>query len=162
MSQFMGESIREKSTSEKAPALIMGILAPSEFSAGVPKTVTWKHDKNLQVLAHLSSILLLQQIKEQRGPLLLTWINLTPAWISYYSHYKVQCTWKTFMIHQTFVWWALYTLLKFVKSLIRHLGLAIGNVRWFSWTLKVWDEIANYLSWPFLNFNSATDEVWEW
>ena len=52
------------------------------------------------------------------------------------SHY--QCTWKTFMIHQTFVRWALYILFKFVKSLIGHLGLAIGNVRcvrWFSWTL---------------------------
>ena len=33
------------------------------------------------------------------------------------------------MIHQTFVRWALYILFKFVKSLIRHLGLAIGNVR---------------------------------
>ena len=52
------------------------------------------------------------------------------------DHY--QCTWKTFMIHETFVWWALYILFKSVKSLIRHLGLAIGNVwcvRWFSWTL---------------------------
>ena len=52
---------------------------------------------------------------------------------------KQQCTRKTFMIHQTFVRWALYILLKFVKSLIWHLGLAIGNVwhvRWFSWTLK--------------------------
>ena len=50
----------------------------------------------------------------------------------------VQCSWKTFMVHQTFVQWALYILFKFVKSLIRHLGLAIGNVRhvrWFSWTL---------------------------
>ena len=52
---------------------------------------------------------------------------------------KKQCCWKTFMFHQTFVRWALYILFKFVKSLIRHLGLAIGNVwcvRWFSWTLK--------------------------
>ena len=43
------------------------------------------------------------------------------------------------MVHQTFVWWALYVLFRFVKSLIRHLGLAIGNarrVRRFSWTLK--------------------------
>ena len=49
-----------------------------------------------------------------------------------------QCTWKTFMIHQTFVRWAFNILFKFVKSPIRHLGLAIGNVRcirWFSWTL---------------------------
>ena len=49
-----------------------------------------------------------------------------------------QCSRKTFMVHQTFVRWALYILFKFVKSLIRHLGLAIGNVRhvrWFSWTL---------------------------
>ena len=52
--------------------------------------------------------------------------------------HSMQCTRKTFMIHQTFVRWALYILLKFVKSLIRHLGLAIGNVgcvRCFSWTL---------------------------
>ena len=49
-----------------------------------------------------------------------------------------QCTRKTFMIHQTFVRWAVYVLFKFVKSLITHLGLAIGYVRcvwWFSWTL---------------------------
>ena len=33
------------------------------------------------------------------------------------------------MIHQTFVRWALYIILfKFVKSLIRHMGLAIRNV----------------------------------
>ena len=45
---------------------------------------------------------------------------------------------KNFMIHQTFVQWALYNLFKFVKSLVRHLGPAIGNVwcvQWFSWTL---------------------------
>ena len=50
-----------------------------------------------------------------------------------------QCTWKTFMIHQTFVWWALYIPFKIVKLLMRHLGLAIGNVRcvrWFSWTVS--------------------------
>ena len=43
------------------------------------------------------------------------------------------------MIHQTFVRWAFNILFKFAKSLIRHLGLAIGNVwcvRWFSWTLE--------------------------
>ena len=40
-----------------------------------------------------------------------------------------QCRRKTFMVHQTFVWWALYIPHKFVKSPIRHLGLAIGNVR---------------------------------
>ena len=58
----------------------------------------------------------------------------------------IQCSWKTFMVHQTFVQWALYILFKFVKSLIRHLGLAIGNVRhvrWFSWTL--WIPIKNSL-----------------
>ena len=50
-----------------------------------------------------------------------------------------QCSQKTFMVHQTFVWWALYILFKFVKFLIGHLGLAIGNVRhvrWFSLTLS--------------------------
>ena len=55
------------------------------------------------------------------------------------EHVKQQCTWKTFMIHQTFVWWAFHILFIFVKSLIRHLGLAIGYVRCvrgFSWTLK--------------------------
>ena len=55
---------------------------------------------------------------------------------------NAQCTRKTFMIHQTFVRWALYILFKFVKSLIGHLGLAIGNVwcvRWFSWTLNAED-----------------------
>ena len=40
-----------------------------------------------------------------------------------------QCRWKTCMVHQTFVWWALYIPYKFVKSSIRHFGLAIGNVR---------------------------------
>ena len=52
----------------------------------------------------------------------------------------LQCSWKTFMIHQTFVQWALYILVKFMKSLIIHLGLAIGNIRcvwWFSWTLDL-------------------------
>ena len=51
---------------------------------------------------------------------------------------SLQCYRKTFMVHQTFVRWALYILFKIVKSLIRHLDLAIGNVRhvrWFSWTL---------------------------
>ena len=49
-----------------------------------------------------------------------------------------QCSRKTFMAHQTFVWWAWYILFKFVKSPIRHLGLTIGNIRHvrrFSWTL---------------------------
>ena len=50
-----------------------------------------------------------------------------------------QCSQKTFMVYQTFVWWALYILFKFVRSLIRHLAQAIGNVLhvwWFSWTLQ--------------------------
>ena len=50
----------------------------------------------------------------------------------------MQCRRKTFMVHQTFVWWALYLLYKFVKIPIRHLGLAIGNVRRFSPTLSLW------------------------
>ena len=33
------------------------------------------------------------------------------------------------MVHQTFVWWALYILHQFVQSPIRHLGLAIRNVQ---------------------------------
>ena len=39
-----------------------------------------------------------------------------------------QCRRKTFMVHQTFVWWALPILYKFVKSPNTHLGLAIENV----------------------------------
>ena len=52
---------------------------------------------------------------------------------------RMQCRRKTFMVHQTLVWWALYIPYKFVNSPIRHLGLAIGNVRrvWrFSPTLE--------------------------
>ena len=52
----------------------------------------------------------------------------------------LQCYRKTFMVHQTFVRWTLYIIFKIVKSLIRHLGLAIRNVRqvwWFSWTLTL-------------------------
>ena len=40
------------------------------------------------------------------------------------------------MVRQTFVWWVLYILYKFVKFPIRHLGLAIGNVWRFSPTLQ--------------------------
>ena len=60
--------------------------------------------------------------------------------ISIVMGYGIQCCWKTLMVHQTFVGWALYILLKFVKSLIRHFGLANGYVRcvwWFSWTLEI-------------------------
>ena len=52
---------------------------------------------------------------------------------------KCQCTESrriTFMVRQIFVWWVLYILYKFVKFPIRHLGLAIGNVRRFSPTLQ--------------------------
>ena len=52
---------------------------------------------------------------------------------------KCQCTESrriTFMVRQTFVWWVLYILYKFVKFPIRHLSLAIGNVRRFSPTLQ--------------------------
>ena len=57
---------------------------------------------------------------------------------SLYTVYAIDV--HTFFLSQTFVWWALYILFKIVKSLIRHLGLAIGNVRhvgWFSWTLWI-------------------------
>ena len=40
---------------------------------------------------------------------------------------KPQWRRKTFMVHHTFVWWALYILYKFVKSPIKHLVLAIRN-----------------------------------
>ena len=49
-----------------------------------------------------------------------------------------QCSRKTSMVHQTFVQWDLHILFKNVKSLIRHLGLTIGNARhvqWIPWTL---------------------------
>ena len=52
-----------------------------------------------------------------------------------------QCSRKTFMVHQTIVRWASYILLKFMKSLIGHLTLAVGNVRRFSWTLPWWVKI---------------------
>ena len=55
------------------------------------------------------------------------------------------------MVHQTFVWWALYIPYKFVKSNIRHLGLAIGNVRRFSPTLHI----------PFIPCQSSIP-FWEW
>ena len=45
----------------------------------------------------------------------------------------------------------IYILFKFVKSLIRHLGLAIANVwrvQWFSWTLLKW--IITNLSMPLI------------
>ena len=64
-----------------------------------------------------------------------------------------QCYRKTFMVHQTFVWWASCILFKIVKSLIRHFGLAIANgrhVRWFSWALikfKVFDESCSVICW---------------
>ena len=54
---------------------------------------------------------------------------------NYRKYIHCQCRRKTFMVHQTFVWWALYILYKFAKFPIRHLGLAIGNVRRFSPTL---------------------------
>ena len=50
---------------------------------------------------------------------------------------QIQCWWKTFMVHQTLVWWALYILYKFGKFPIRHLSLAIGYVRRFSPTLQI-------------------------
>ena len=56
---------------------------------------------------------------------------------------------KTFMVHQIFVRWAWYILFKFVKSLIRHLGQAIGNVRrvqWFLLTLPFDDVIIRHSS----------------
>ena len=59
------------------------------------------------------------------------------------------------MVHQTFVWWALYILFKIVKSLIRHSGLAIGNVRhvrWFSWTLL---DLSDFSDWACTYFPSS-------
>ena len=83
----------------------------------------------------------------------------------------MQCSWKTFMVHQTIVQWALYILLKFVKSLIGHSALAIGNVwhvRRFSWTLRnefsisigddgmlfTWDNISPSMNWLMERHNS--------
>ena len=73
-------------------------------------------------------------------------ISSSPNWN---NHSSLQCAWKTFMIHQTFVPWALCILFKFVKSLITYLGLAIGNVwcvQWFSWTLPLWTDL-NIFRW---------------
>ena len=55
---------------------------------------------------------------------------------SYFFPVK-QCRRKTFMVRQIFVWWALYILYKFVKSPIKHLGLAIemSDVSCFSESL---------------------------
>ena len=67
------------------------------------------------------------------------------------SDLDLLCTRKTFMVHQTFVRWALCILFKFVKSLIRHLGLTIGNVRcvrWFSWTLDLRHKILHIAQLP--------------
>ena len=88
--------------------------------------------------------------------------------------YQNQCSRKTFMVHQTFVRWALiYILFKFVKSLIRHLGLAIGNVRrvrWISWTLQnsspsndwwVTRPIKKRLIWNMVN-SGAADAMGTW
>ena len=69
-------------------------------------------------------------------------------WLYHKSLACPQCRRKTFMVHQTFVWWALYIIsYKFVESPFRHLGLAIGNVRcvWrFSPTLYPCDYIHPY------------------
>ena len=68
-------------------------------------------------------------------------INNIPALVQIMAWHRLgdkplsQCIRKTFMVHQTIVRWALYILLKFMKALIRHLALAVGNVRRFSWTL---------------------------
>ena len=66
--------------------------------------------------------------------------NNVSHWLGACLDWSLQCSRKNFMVHQTFVWRALYILLKFVKSLIRHLAQAIRNVRhvrWFSWTLPL-------------------------
>ena len=76
----------------------------------------------------------------------------------------LQCTRKTFMIHQTFVRWALCILFKFVKSLIRHLGLAIRNVRhvrWFSWTLYLTGVTVAQLRWHLSNMNMTFNSWYE-
>ena len=66
-------------------------------------------------------------------------------------------------------WRDSYILFKFVKSLIRHLGLAIGNVRWFSSTLWVsWEQknsvnkiqlkILSAKRWPF--WSGLSVKIW--
>ena len=70
--------------------------------------------------------------------------------MGFHLHTQHQCCRKTLMVHQTFVRWASYILFKFVKSLIRHLDLAIGNVRcvwWFSWTLQHPTPFESHLRW---------------
>ena len=47
-----------------------------------------------------------------------------------WTHWS-QCIWKTYMVHQTFVRWALHILHEFVESLVRCLDLAVRNVNRF-------------------------------
>ena len=77
--------------------------------------------------------------------------------LRYYA--LMHCTWKTFLIHQTFVRWALYILFKFVKYLITHLGLGnVWCVRWFSWTLLMtcMSTVVPPLSLPKIPFRGST------
>ena len=106
--------------------------------------VTWSSAETLALCATWSSGMALAMV---HGWNMIIRYNtghfcMTPAMCgndNWSSGCSCQCTRKTFMIHQTFVRWALCILFKFVKSLMGHLGLAIGNVRhvrWFSWTLS--------------------------
>ena len=45
-----------------------------------------------------------------------SWFLLHKLFYKRVREVYTQCTWKTLMIHQTFVRWALYVLFKFVKS----------------------------------------------
>ena len=88
----------------------------------------------------------------------ITWFVI---WYQFNKHQhdflkKVQCTRKTFMIHQTLVRWALYIL-------FRHLGLAIGNVRcvrWFSWTLlSLWQSFSRIVFMMVITITTSQDLV---
>ena len=96
---------------------------------------------------------------------ILFWYTTDPIqWIS-----LSQCRWKTCMVHQTFVWWALYIPYEFVKSSIRYFGLAIGNVRSVRrflptllsvlWLLMAWCFSASASVATFL---AATKQLYKW
>ena len=80
------------------------------------------------------------------------WSSDAIPWIwQHTSGLILQCYQKTFMIHQLFPMGFINILFKIVKSLMKHLGLAIGNIQhvwWFLWTLVVTQVMACCLTAP--------------
>ena len=71
-------------------------------------------------------------------------------------HFKcnLQCSRKTFMVHHSFVWWALYTPYKFVKSPIRHVALAVKSK--MSWVSDVFHLHCNLLNTNYYNLMTVS------